>query len=210
MLKKINFETINRIASCLKDNFFENEELLSVRKIADKINIPYQTVWYYLNKMIKTGDVLEDGTYGYTLKEYVGNSSNTTYRNIQILGDVPCGEPSITDMFTDEYIKVPSNLVLGNNYFALRAKGDSMIKIGIEDGDYVLVQKQGTASSGQVVVILSTEFSDSGVTLKRYYPEPEKNRILLHPENDSMNDFYIFSGEIQGIAKKVIRIKDIS
>ena len=209
MLKKINFETINKIASCIKDNFFENEELLSVRKIADKINVPYQTVWYYLNKMIQTGDVLEYDKYGYILKKYVRNDFNGPYKNVQILGEVPCGEPSIVDMFTDEYIKVPSNFVPGNNYFALKAKGDSMIKIGVEDGDYVLVKKQDYAYEGQVVVILSTEFSDSGVTLKRYFPEPEKGRIRLHPENDLMEDFYISSGEVQGIAKKVIKVKDI-
>ena len=174
------------------------------------VNIPYQTVWYYLNKMINNGDVSEDNKYGYTLKKHTGEDLNTEYRNVQILGEVPCGEPNIADLFVDDYIKVPSDFIFGGDYFALKAKGDSMIKIGIENGDYVLVQRQKYADSGQVVVILSTEFSDSGVTLKRYYPEPEKNRIRLHPENDLMKDFFISSGEVQGIAKKVIKIKDIS
>lgn len=209
-MKKINYETIHKIATCIKNNFFGNEELLSVRRIADKINIPYQTVWYYLNKMINNGDAAEDNKYGYILKKHVGEDSNTEYRNVQILGEVPCGEPSIADLFVDDYIKVPSDFIFGGDYFALKAKGDSMIKIGIENGDYVLVQKQKSAAPGQVVVILSTEFSDSGVTLKRYYPEPEKNRIRLHPENDLMEDFFISVGEVQGIAKKVIKIKDIS
>lgn len=210
MLKKINIETINKISNCLNENFFDNAELLSVRKIADKVKVPYQTVWYYLSKMIHSGDVYENSRYGYVLKKHLESDSNVKYKNIQILGEVPCGEPNIANMFKDEYIKIPSDLVPNSSYFALKAKGDSMQKIGIEDGDYVLVQQQSVAASGQIVVILSTEFNDSGVTLKRYYPEPEKNRIRLHPENDSMNDFYISSGEVQGIAKKVIKVKDIS
>jgi repressor LexA len=42
-------------------------------------------------------------------------------------------------------------------------------------------------------------------TLKRYYPEPEKRRIRLHPENSRMDDFYVDSCEIQGVAVKVLK-----
>ena len=55
--------------------------------------------------------------------------------------------------------------------------------------------------------MLSTEFSDSGATLKRYYPEPAKQRIRLHPENDEMDDIYITNGVIQGIAERVIKVR---
>lgn len=43
-------------------------------------------------------------------------------------------------------------------------------------------------------------------TLNRFYPEPERNRIKLHPENREMSDIYVDNCEIQGIAVKVIKI----
>lgn len=43
-------------------------------------------------------------------------------------------------------------------------------------------------------------------TLKRFYPEPERNRIKLHPENREMSDIYVDNCENQGIAVKVIKI----
>ena len=42
-------------------------------------------------------------------------------------------------------------------------------------------------------------------TLKRYSPEPEKQRIRLHPENTAMSDLYVRDALIQGVALRVIK-----
>ena len=76
-----------------------------------------------------------------------------------------------------------------------------MIEIGVNDGDLVLVWQQSSANEGQVVVALT----EDGATLKRFYPEPENHRIRLHPENRSMEDYYVDDCEIQGIAVKVLK-----
>ena len=94
-------------------------------------------------------------------------------------------------------------------YFLLRAQGESMINIGIEPGDLVLIRKQSYADPGQVAVVISTEFSDAGGTLKRYYPEPEKHRVRLHPENDTMKDFFVRECIVQGVAKRVFKMRNI-
>ncbi len=82
----------------------------------------------------------------------------------------------------------------------LRANGNSMINAGIKTGDYVLVQKQNTADPGQIVVALIGDEA----TLKRFYPEPEKHRVRLHPDNPEMEDIIVPQCEIQGVAVKVI------
>lgn len=83
----------------------------------------------------------------------------------------------------------------------LHANGESMIDAGIEDGDLVLVSKQNYADEGQIVVALI----DDEATLKRYYPEPQKHRVRLHPENKTMKDIYAENCIIQGVAVKVLK-----
>ena len=46
---------------------------------------------------------------------------------------------------------------------------------------------------------------DDEATLKRYYPEPKKQRIRLHPENDEYDDIYVDYCQVQGIAVKVLK-----
>jgi repressor LexA len=76
-----------------------------------------------------------------------------------------------------------------------------MIDAGINNGDLVLIKKQNAAEPGQIVVALI----DEDATLKRFYPEPEKKLIRLHPENKEMNDIYVEHCIIQGIAVNVLK-----
>ena len=76
-----------------------------------------------------------------------------------------------------------------------------MIEAGIEDGDLVLIRQQNVADEGQIVVALI----DDEATLKRFYPEPQKHRIRLHPENSYMDDIIVDHCEIQGVAVKVLK-----
>ena len=77
-----------------------------------------------------------------------------------------------------------------------------MIEVGIEGGDLVLIRQQDTADPGQIVVAL---VDNEDATLKRYFPEPEKHRVRLHPENSSMDDIYVPDCVIQGVAVKVLK-----
>ena len=77
-----------------------------------------------------------------------------------------------------------------------------MIEAGINDGDMVVIRRQDTASPGQIVVAL---VDDDEATLKRYYPEPKKRRVRLHPENKAMEDIIVPNCVIQGVAVKVLK-----
>jgi len=97
---------------------------------------------------------------------------------------------------------VPEEWVDGE-CFLLEAYGDSMVDIGIDKGDLILVKKAQTAKDGEVVVALT----EDGNTLKRLFWEDGKPR--LHAENKTytgtMLDFYPRELTIQGIALKVIK-----
>ena len=103
--------------------------------------------------------------------------------------------------FIERYFRLPASLIGSGEFYFLRAFGDSMIEAGISEGDLVLVRRQETARPGQIVVALVGDET----TLKRFYPEPEKRRIRLHPENRELEDLYVENCSIQGIAVKVLK-----
>ena len=99
----------------------------------------------------------------------------------------------------EEYVKLPISLFGHGEFFLLRAKGDSMINAGIDDGDLVVVRQQPTAVYNQIVVALV----DDEATLKRFRPQPDC--VYLHPENPSYDDIIVRDCVIQGVAVKVLK-----
>jgi repressor LexA len=74
----------------------------------------------------------------------------------------------------------------------LKVKGDSMINVGIFNGDKVLVMKQQTANNGDIVVALV----EDSATVKTFYKEAD--HIRLQPENDFMEPIIVNDVEILG------------
>ena len=93
-----------------------------------------------------------------------------------------------------------SEMFFKDDRFILRVSGDSMIDAHIKDGDYVIVQKQEAAESGQMVVAQTNE---GEATLKYWYPE--NGRIRLQPANASMDPIYVKEASVIGVAVGVVR-----
>lgn len=93
-----------------------------------------------------------------------------------------------------------SEMLFRDDRFILRVSGDSMIEAHIADGDYVVIQKQETASPGQMVV---AQTPDGEATLKYWYPEDR--RIRLQPANSSMQPIYVSDASVIGVAVGVVR-----
>jgi len=77
----------------------------------------------------------------------------------------------------------------------LRVRGESMKKIGIIEGDLVVVRPQDTAQDGDIVVALVGEEA----TVKRFFQETD--HIRLQPENETMEP--IRSKEVKVLGKVV-------
>lgn len=120
---------------------------------------------------------------------------------VPLLGNVACGVPKFAEGNIEEYVRLPISLFGRGDFFLLRASGDSMIEAGIDDGDLVLIRQQDTADPGQIVVALM----EDEATLKRFYPEPGRHRVRLHPENRRMKDIVVENCIIQGVAVKVLK-----
>jgi repressor LexA len=117
---------------------------------------------------------------------------------IPLLGSIAAGKP-IEAIRTSETIDIPRDM-MGQNVFALKVRGESMIEDGILNGDYVIVEQTRTARNGDIVVAL---IDNDSVTLKRFYKE--KDRIRLQPANSTMPPLYFTKVIIQGRVKGVIR-----
>ena len=157
----------------------------SVREIAAVLGVNYSTGSSYLKQMREEGIVGYDGHRNITTRE--GKITREESLKVAVLGSVACGVPNFAEENIEEYIRLPISLLGYGDFYILRAVGDSMIGVGIDDGDLVLVRQQNYAEAGQIVVALI----EDEATLKRYYPEPENKRVRLHPENESMSDIYV-------------------
>ena len=168
----------------------------TMQEVADGVGSTKPTVRRYILQM------REDGVLSFTGRRTMASAKmNTQAIRVPVLGRIACGIPKFAEENIEEYIRLPVALFGQGNFFLLRAYGDSMVGAGIEDGDLVLIRQQNTADAGQIVVALM----EDEATLKRFYPEPEQNRIRLHPENPRMADIYVDSCEIQGVAVKVLK-----
>lgn len=118
---------------------------------------------------------------------------------VPLVGRVAAGTPLWAEQNIEGSFCIDRTFVPGEQIFALRVKGDSMIEAGILDGDYVLVRRQQTADRGDIVV---AQVGDEA-TVKRYIPE--KKRIRLEPANPDFGPIIVERGSPGfSIAGKVI------
>ena len=113
-------------------------------------------------------------------------------KKLPMFGKIACGEPIYADESFEGYIEVEDCV---NADFCLRAKGDSMIGARIMDGDIVIVKKQDMVNNGEIAVVLI----DDEATLKRAYFYPEKNKIVLNPENPKYEPLVYIGEELNSI-----------
>lgn len=66
-----------------------------------------------------------------------------------IVGSVPCDSPQYEEENIEEYISLPTAIFGKGEFFILRARGQSMIEAGIDDGDLVVVKNRWKQMSGQ-------------------------------------------------------------
>lgn len=118
---------------------------------------------------------------------------------VPLLGTVAAGEPIFAQENYEEYYSIPTNLFNGEDLFMLTIKGDSMIKVGMFNGDKIVVKKQSVAENGEIVVALI----DDSATVKRFYKKDGK--FILHPENDDMEDFVFDEVTILGKVIGLVR-----
>jgi repressor LexA len=75
-------------------------------------------------------------------------------RELPILGRIAAGTPIEAIQQERDRMPVPETMLGAGEHFVLEVQGDSMINAGILDGDYVVIKRTDTATSGDIVVAL--------------------------------------------------------
>ncbi|MCD8076297.1 MAG: hypothetical protein LUF27_14935 [Lachnospiraceae bacterium] len=123
----------------LTDDYREaNGATPTIREIEAGLGIPKSTVGRYLVYMRDQGMLDYSGPRNIMTREAKKTQKETI--KVPVLGAVSCGIPKYAEENIEEYVRLPVALFGRGQFFILRASGDSMIGVGINDGDLVLIR----------------------------------------------------------------------
>ena len=111
---------------------------------------------------------------------------------VPIIGQIACGTPVLAEENIEGYAPACYGVKAD---FCLFAKGDSMINARIYDGDLVFIKKQDMVENGEIAAVLI----EDSATLKRVYYYPEKNKLILNPENPKYEPLVYIGEELERI-----------
>ena len=159
------------------------------------------TASYHLKKLEKMGKIRRTGNKNRAIELVEDVEPQIPSVNLPLLGTIAAGQPILAEENLSEKIVVSQGLFVGNNPFVLKVKGDSMVNVGIYDGDLVIISQQPVANNGEIVACLI----DNEATVKRYYKE--NGYFRLQPENSFMRPIITDHLQILGKVVGLIRTK---
>ncbi len=171
----------------------------SVREICAAVGLrSTSTVHAHLNHLEEQGLIRRDSTKPRALE--VLDGSHARGRSVPLVGRVTAGQPILAIENIEDYLMLPQNMLGKDDLFCLRVQGESMIDIGILDGDIVVLRQQDTADNGEIVVAMTEE---DEATLKRIFYED--GHVRLQPENSTMEPIYADNVTVLGKLVALIR-----
>ncbi len=172
----------------------------SIEEIRDHLGLSaVSTVHRHLENMVAEGLITREKHRTRSAAPRQGGGAGSV--EVPLLGMVAAGVP-IEACPVPETVTLPEDLVRGEESYALRVRGDSMIEDGILEGDTIIVERRETARDGEVVVAL---VGGAEVTVKRYFREGRL--IRLQPANAAMEPIMVDESEIriQGVVVGLMR-----
>lgn len=167
----------------------------SVREICDAVGLKSpSTVHFHLKRLQERG-LIEKGDFkgrAIVLRDVRGKD------RIPVVGTVAAGSPILAEECIEDYLTFDC-AGREDEYFALRVRGESMLKAGILPDDLVVVRRQQTANSGEIVVALLGDEA----TVKRL--SRKQGEIWLLPENDDYQPIDGTEAQILGKVTAVVR-----
>jgi len=180
----------------------ENGTSPTTLELSAAFKMAKSTVSKYVNRLIEEGLIEKNGRY-----RMISRDMTRPCVMMPVIGFVACGKPILAEEDIQGYIPLEESMARGE-YYGLLCEGDSMIDVGIRNGDVVYVKRQSTCDDGDIVVAMIEDeiTGEARATLKRFYRDYENQRYILHPENSEMEDIIVDKVTIFGVALKVLKI----
>lgn len=194
----------SEILEYMKQEILEKGYPPTVREICSAVGLKStSSVHSHLETLEKNGYIRRDPTKPRAI-EIVSDEFNLArreIRNIPFIGQVAAGQPILAEQNISSYFSIASEELPSGELFMLDVRGESMINVGIYDGDKIIVQQTPTANNGDIIVALV----EDSATVKTYYKE--NGHFRLQPENDSMEpiivDEVIVLGKVVGLFRRL-------
>lgn len=169
----------------------------TVREICNHVKLDStSSVVYHLKKLEEAGKIIRNGNKNRAIELTDKSVTGTT---IPVIGEIAAGTPILAEENLMDRFLFSEGMFKGSNLFILKVKGDSMIDVGILNGDYVVISKQEVANNGEIVACLI----ENEATVKRFYKE--NGYFRLQPENPYMRPIITSQVNILGKVVGLIR-----
>lgn len=200
MKGKIITEKQKKVLDYIKKYSAEHGYPPAIREICKGLNLNSPaTVFVHMKNLEQLGYIKTTSNKFRTIEILCENEYETKNEDIvkvPLLGKVTAGSPITAIENPNEYFDIPAALIPATaTVFTLHVSGESMIKAGIYDGDYLIVQKQSNAKNGDIVVAMT---NNNEATVKRFFKE--SGHFRLQPENDTMDPIILNEVKILGKA----------
>ena len=180
------------IASCIREQGYPP----SVREIGEAVGLKSPSTVHFHLKHLEEAGVIEKGAgKGRAITLTVPTVPED---KVPIVGNVAAGSPILAEECIEDYLTFDTG-GHGDEYFALRVRGESMLNAGILPGDLVVVRRQQTCSNGEIVVSMI----EVEATVKRL--SRQNGHIWLLPENEAYSPIDGSYAQILGKVSAVVR-----
>jgi repressor LexA len=119
-------------------------------------------------------------------------------RHVPLVGDVAAGTDVLAQENVEEVLPLPADFTGEGELFMLRVRGDSMIDVGILDGDFVVCRSQSVAQEGEIVV---AGIPGDEATVKTFTRQGDK--VVLLPANPRLEPMEFDPSEVNVFGRVV-------
>jgi len=160
----------------------------TVREIGARFHVTPRAAFDHLRALERKGALQRRASVGRTSRALTiaGSTAPSPYRPVPVLGRIAAGAPLLAEENREGDLPVAASALPGGgeDVFALRVRGESMIDAHICDGDLVLVRRQDSAQPRDIVVALVGDGGQTEATVKRFLRDGDS--IVLKPEHPTM------------------------